>query len=148
MHRTILRSTLSLAALALTGSLLPSPLSADEEPSASVETLFTGSTTAIGQPLAYPVGEAVVTSQIITLPPGASTGWHVHAVPLYGYILEGELTVDYGTEGARVYRTGDSLLEAVDWPHDGHNRGEVPVRILAVYIGAAGLANATRLPAQ
>jgi quercetin dioxygenase-like cupin family protein len=133
---------------AATSALVPGALVADEAPTLSVETLFAGSTTAIGQPLVYPPGEALVTSQIIILPPGAETGWHVHAVPLYGYILDGELTVDYGERGTHVYRTGDSLLEAVDWPHNGHNKGAVPVRILAVYIGAAGLADATKLPAQ
>jgi len=129
-------------------ALAPLPLAADEAAGVSVETLFSGSMTAIGQPLAYPAGEAVVTSQLVTLPPGTATGWHLHAVPLYGYILEGELIVDYGEKGTHVYRAGDSLLEAVDWPHNGHNRGSVPVRILAVYIGAEGLADATKLPAR
>ena len=124
------------------------PVAADGEPAPSVQTLFTGKSTVLDQPLVYPAGQAVVTSQVITLPPGAATGWHSHAVPLYGYILEGELTVDYGEKGTRVYRTGDSLLEAIDWPHNGHNGGTVPVRILAVYIGAEGLADATKLPAQ
>jgi len=125
----------------------PGPLCADEQPAASAETLFVGKATVLGQPLAYPPGEAVVTSQIVTLSPGASTGWHIHAVPLYAYILEGELTVDYGPRGTHVYRVGDSLLEAIDWPHNGHNRGGVPVRLLAVYIGAEGLADATKVPA-
>jgi quercetin dioxygenase-like cupin family protein len=121
---------------------------AAEEPAASVETLFAGSTTVVGQPLVYPPGEALVTSQIITLPPQAETGWHLHAVPLYAYILEGELTVDYGERGIHVYRAGDSLLEAVDWPHNGHNKGDLPVRILAVYLGAKGLVDATKVPAK
>jgi len=38
----------------------------------------------------------------ITLLPGQQTGWHTHPVPLFGYILEGELTVDYGTKGQRM----------------------------------------------
>ena len=97
----------------------------------------------LGQPLVYPAGKAKVTSAIITIPPGGETGWHSHAVPLYGYILDGELTVDYGSKGLKVYKTGDSLLEAVDWPHDGTNKGNAPVRILAVYIGAEGIDNAT-----
>jgi len=43
----------------------------------------------------------------------------------------------------KVFKTGDSLLEAVDWPHDGTNKGNAPVRILAVYMGAEGIDNAT-----
>lgn len=123
------------------------PLAADE-PAVRVETLLTANETTLGQPLAYPAGEALVTAQVITLAPGAATGWHLHAVPLYAYILEGELTVDYGERGTHVYRAGDSVLEAIDWPHNGHNLGDLPVRLLAVYMGAKGVADATKLPAQ
>ena len=109
----------------------------------AVTPLLAASETVLGQPLVYPAGKAKVTSAIITIPPGGETGWHSHAVPLYGYILDGELTVDYGSKGLKVYKTGDSLLEAVDWPHDGTNKGNAPVRILAVYMGAEGIDNAT-----
>jgi quercetin dioxygenase-like cupin family protein len=104
------------------------------------------STTIIGQPIAYPAGTAKVTAAIITIPPGGETGWHTHAVPLFGYMLDGELTVDYGIQGTRVYKVGDSLLEAMNWPHDGMNKGTVPVRILAVYMGAEGMPNAEPVP--
>jgi quercetin dioxygenase-like cupin family protein len=42
----------------------------------------------------------------ITLQPGQQTGWHTHPVPLLGYILEGELTVNYGPQGERVAAPG------------------------------------------
>jgi len=100
------------------------------------------SQTIIGQPIAYPTGTAEVTAAIVTIPPGGETGWHVHAVPLFGYMLEGELTVDYGDKGTHTYTVGDGLMEAMNWPHNGMNKGAVPVRILAVYIGANGVANA------
>ena len=72
----------------------------------------------------------------------AWTGWHVHAVPLFGYVLEGTLTVDYGDKGTHTYKTGEALMEAMNWPHNGMNNGSVPVRILTVYAGAKGIANA------
>jgi quercetin dioxygenase-like cupin family protein len=50
--------------------------------------------------------------------------------PLFGYILEGELTVDYGTKGRRTYRKGDGFAEAMNEAHNGHNMGQNPVRIL------------------
>ena len=56
-------------------------------------------------------------------------------------MLEGELTVDYGTEGTRVYRQGDSLMEATDWPHNGTNTGDGPARALVVFMGAEGLSS-------
>jgi quercetin dioxygenase-like cupin family protein len=108
----------------------------------TVAPLLTTSTTIIGQPLVYPAGTAQVTAAIITIPPGGETGWHVHQVPLIGYILEGQLTVDYGAKGTHTYAAGEALAEAMNWPHNGMNKGTVPVRLLAVYAGAAGIANA------
>ena len=108
----------------------------------TVAPLLTTSTTIIGQPLVYPAGSAQVTAVIITIPPGGETGWHVHSVPLVGYILEGQLTVDYGTKGTHTYAAGEALAEAMNWPHNGMNKGTVPVRLLAVYAGAVGTANA------
>ena len=126
---------------------LLSAASASAEEAISYETLVTPllatSQTVIGQPIAYPTGTAKVTAVIVTVPPGGETGWHEHAVPLFGYMLDGVLTVDYGDKGTHVYKPGDSLMEAMNWPHDGANKGDVPVRILAVYLGAEGIPNST-----
>lgn len=103
--------------------------------------------TILGQPIAYPSGAPLITSAIVTIPPGGETGWHEHSIPLYAYILEGELTVDYGAEGTRVYRAGEGVMEAIDWPHNGTSTGTVPVRILAVYIGAESMPTAEAVPA-
>jgi len=75
----------------------------------------------------------------ITLQPGQQTGWHTHPVPLFGYILEGELTVDYGPKGQRIYRKGDGLAEAMNEAHNGRNAGQNPVKILAVFVGMEGM---------
>jgi quercetin dioxygenase-like cupin family protein len=98
--------------------------------------------TILGQAIAYPAGDAEITASIITVPPGGETGWHRHAVPLFGYILEGALTVDYGEKGTHTYTVGDGLIEAMNWPHNGMNKGTVPVKILAVYAGAKGVPDA------
>lgn len=125
------------AAVALVGSGLAD---ARQSTRASVETLFSTSSTIVGETIAYPAGTpAKVTAAIVTLPHGASTGWHKHGVPLFGYILEGELSVDYGAQGVRVYRAGDGFMEAMNVAHDGRNAGGSDVRILAVYMAADGL---------
>jgi quercetin dioxygenase-like cupin family protein len=62
-------------------------------------------------------------------------------VPLFAYILEGELTVDYGEHGKRSYRAGDAFMEAMAIAHHGSNPGSQPVRLLAVYLGADGADN-------
>jgi quercetin dioxygenase-like cupin family protein len=58
--------------------------------------LSTGKTVT-DEPIVYPTGApAKITAVEITLEPGQQTGWHQHPVPLFGYILEGELTVVTG----------------------------------------------------
>jgi quercetin dioxygenase-like cupin family protein len=105
-----------------------------------VRPILTTGSTIIGEPIRYPAGApALITAVEITLQPRQQTGWHTHPVPLFGYILEGELTVDYGPEGQRIYRKGDALVEAMNEAHNGRNTGETPVRILAVFIGMEGV---------
>ena len=134
--------------IALVATLSVAPALAEE--SISYKTLVTPlietSRTIIDQPIAYPAGTAKVTAVIVTIPPGGETGWHEHAVPLFGYMLDGALTVDYGDKGTRTYKPGDTLMEAMNWPHNGANKGDAPVRILAVYMGAEGIPNATTVP--
>lgn len=101
--------------------------------------LLSTSTTILGEPLRYPAtGPAHVNASIITLAPGQRTIPHKHGVPLFAYILDGELSVDYGAKGVRTYRKGDSFMEAMDAVHYGFNPGTEPVRLLAVYMGAKG----------
>jgi len=111
-----------------------------------VSLLLSTGQTVLGQPVAYPTASpAKVTSAIVTMQPGEATGWHKHDVPMFGYILEGEVTVDYGAKGTRVYRQGEAIVEAVDWPHNGRNTGKMPARILAVFMGADGVPNTVML---
>lgn len=108
-----------------------------------VERLLSGpATTVIGEAVRYPGGlPTEITAAVITQPPGKTTGWHRHGVPLFGYILSGELMVDYGDKGVRTYATGAALMEAMDQRHQGVNTVAEPVRILVVYMGAEGLKN-------
>jgi quercetin dioxygenase-like cupin family protein len=121
------------------------PVTAGPDPAyPPVEILLSSAETVIGQQITYPGSSpAHVTAVIVTMAPGDSTGWHEHGAPLFAYLLEGELRVDYGSHGTRIYTAGDSLLEAVGAAHDGHNIGDGPVRVLAVFMGAEGVANST-----
>jgi quercetin dioxygenase-like cupin family protein len=140
MHRRPLRLALTL----LTASAFALPaLARDAAPPASypaVPLLSTGKTI-VGETIHYPKGPAHVTAAIVTLAPGGRTIVHKHGVPLFAYILSGELTVDYGTHGTRTYKQGTSFMEAMDVAHFGVNNGTAPVKILAVYMGADGAEN-------
>lgn len=93
----------------------------------------------VGEPIVYPTATpAEITTQIVTLAPGAATPWHRHPMPTFGYILDGEIEVDYGARGRKTFRKGDALMEAMAHIHRGHNVSQRPVRILVVSIGAKG----------
>ena len=101
--------------------------------------------TSIGQPIVYPQGTPNITAALVTMPPGRETGWHIHAVPLFAYVLEGELTVDYGEKGKKVYKAGQALVEALGTAHNGKNTGQVPMRLLAFYAGEKGKPNTEKV---
>ena len=106
-------------------------------PYSKVQSVLTSSTTVLGEKLLLPDGSPLnITSTIVTIDPGEETAWHKHGVPLYIYILSGEVTVDYGDQGTHTFGPGGSFMEAMDHWHRGTNRGSVPVRILTVFMGS------------
>ena len=139
------------AMLASTAVLMLSSLSLGDQAATAYQNLLTpllqSSTDILGRPLAYPSGTPKVTAATVTIPPGGQTGWHLHEVPLFAYILEGTLTVDYGSRGVKIYKAGDSVMEAGEWPHNGMNKGDVPVKLLAVYMGGGDKTNTLTEPA-
>lgn len=141
----MLRHSASIA-LALSACALASPAAAHDAAGYPAVPLLSTGTTILGETIRYPAGNAHVTASIVTLAPGQRTIRHTHAVPLYAYILEGELTVDYGPHGTRLYKQGDSLIEAMDVPHVGTNTGDKPMRLLGVYMGADGTRDVTPVP--
>jgi len=135
LHRKFI---LALAVLAACALLRPAIARDTAKPSYPAVPLLSTGKTIVGETIRYPQGDAHVTAAIVTLAPGGRTILHKHGVPLFAYILSGVLTVDYGTHGTRTYREGQSFMEAMDVAHFGINKGAQPVRILAVYMGAAG----------
>ena len=108
-----------------------------------VKKLYSGDQNSIGQILAYPQGDLELTSELIVVPPAQETGWHIHAVPMFGFILAGEITVDYGSKGRHVYKEGEVIIEALNWAHNGKNTGKKNARIVVLYMGVKGVANET-----
>lgn len=125
---------------------LPDTESQAREPYVRIQKLLATQSTILGQPIMYPTGEpSKILAVIVALKPGEETGWHTHGVPLFGYMMEGELTVDYGEHGEKIYKTGDSFIEAIKTAHNGKSTGAGPVRILAVFMGAEGVMNTTKI---
>jgi len=132
---------LTVATLLL-ASLSSAALARDEGYYPVQELLVTGKTV-VGENIQYPTsGAPKITVAVVTVAPNTQAGFHRHPVPLVAYILEGELTVDYGEKGVKTFRQGDALVEAMNVPHRGMNLGSTVVKLLAVYVGAEGAANA------
>ncbi len=145
-----MRRRLGLIAALFVCAVAPASRLAAEDNAAALATvpLLSTGTTVMGETLHYPTtGPAHVTAAIVTLPPGGRTVLHKHGVPLFAYVLEGEITVDYGDRGKRTYRQGDALMEAMNTAHFGADAGSQPVRLLTVYMGAEG-APADVIPVQ
>lgn len=115
----------------------------DKEHAVRVEPLLTPPVkSVVGEDIFYPGGAAAeISAAVIELPTGQATPWHRHGVPLFAYILSGELQVDYGDKGVRTFGPGQAFMEAMNHSHRGINRGKEPVRLIAVYMGARTMKN-------
>lgn len=101
--------------------------------------------TANGQKINYPVTDkAEVSAYMVQIAPGAETGWHKHSIPVYAYMLAGELEVQVEEGTTVVYKPGDTIIEVVNTFHNGKNHGTVPVSLVAFYIGVQGKPNVIR----
>ncbi|EKF16987.1 cupin domain-containing protein [Nitratireductor pacificus] len=100
--------------------------------------------TVTGQQIVYPAGNPNITSVVVTLQPGEETGRHLHSVPTFGYILDGELAISYEGSPEKTFKAGDGFVEALHTWHNGRAVGEKPVRILAVFIGSDAAPAVTR----
>lgn len=130
---TVLRP---LSGVLLAMGLMAAPALADGYPATP---LLSTTKTVMGEDIVYPAsGQPQVNAMIVTIGPGEKTVLHTHGVPLFAYILEGEVTVDYSGHGQKTYRPGDSFVEAMNVEHKGLNLTESPARLLAVYISAVG----------
>jgi quercetin dioxygenase-like cupin family protein len=107
------------------------------------------STTIAGEQLTYlATPNPEVSSSVMTIPPGASTPWMTHPVPIYIYVLEGTLTVVFAEGPARSFGAGQAFLQTRTKWHHGRNDGEGTVRFLAVSLGARGVPDVLHPPAR
>ncbi len=104
-----------------------------------IEPLLKTDTTSLGQDFSYPDPvKDEVTLLKITFPPGTSTGWHRHGMPVFAYVEKGELTVEL--EGGRELRfiEGSSFAEVIGTSHNGVNRSKEELVLIAFYLGEQG----------
>ncbi|WP_395689848.1 cupin domain-containing protein [Aestuariivirga sp.] len=124
--------------------LMSAPALADGYPATP---LLSTAKTIVGEDIVYPAsGQPQVNAMMVNIAPGEKTELHSHGVPLFVYVLEGEVTVEYTGHGQKTFKQGDSFVEAMNVTHRGMNLTDGPVRILAVYMSAVGAKDV--IPAQ
>jgi len=117
------------------------PLKADTEKSpysgdVKVKTLLRTSTNSVGQPIEYPhQGKAEASVLTVEIAPGGQTGWHKHPVPLFGYVLAGEVTVSLKNGEKHTFHQGEAMAESVNMLHNGINEGKEPTKLLIFIAG-------------
>ncbi|WP_342118070.1 cupin domain-containing protein [Pseudoduganella sp. OTU4001] len=110
----------------------------DQSATVKVTPLLKSATSWNGAQLSWPAGQAEVTALQIEITPGAETGWHLHPVPSFAYVMEGELEVSLKDGAVKRFTAGQALAEVVSTMHNGRNVGSGPVKLVVFYVGATG----------
>lgn len=135
MNMKILKTIFPLTALLL---LQSEAYSLDQSASVKVSTVLKTETSWDGKPIEYPSGKAEITGMVIEIAPGSETGWHLHPVPSFAMVLEGELEVHLKDGAVKHLKSGEALAEVINTFHNGRNVGFVPVKLVVFYAGSTG----------
>jgi quercetin dioxygenase-like cupin family protein len=104
-----------------------------------VEPLLKTDTTSIGQKIVYPNFQSdEVTIAKVTIPPGKSTGWHKHTIPVFAYVLKGNLTIELENNQTKQFPENTTFSEVINTYHNGINNGKEDVVLIAFYMGEKG----------
>lgn len=143
-----LRSASKKVALAL-ACLLPFSFAwaADYDAAVKAKLITKTELTGNGERIKYPTFATPEVSALeVDIAVGAETGWHKHPVPVYGYVLAGQLQVDMEGGKSLTFKPGDAIIEVVDAWHNGRNVGCEPVRMAVFYLGGKDVANVVKSP--
>jgi len=114
-------------------------LSAQYKSDIKVETILKSDTTSFGQKILYQnFSENEVTIAKITIPPGKSTGWHYHDIPVFAYVLSGNLTVKFDNGEEKSFSENSAFAEVVNVLHNGFNDGKDDLVLIAFFMGEKG----------
>lgn len=113
-------------------------LALEQSAAVTVSTVLKTESSWDGKSIEYPTGKAEVTGMVVEIAPGGETGWHLHAVPSFGMVLEGELEVQLKDGTTKRLKSGEAIAEVVNTLHNGRNVGSVPVKLVVFYVGAVG----------
>ena len=111
-------------------------------PTVSIAPVSHDSATIAGEPELYlSTPDPEVSSLVFTFPPGAVSQWMIHPAPVYVYVLEGTLEVEFEDGSHQSFHAGQGFLQCRSKWHRGRNDGSQTMRFLAVFLGGKGVPN-------
>lgn len=135
------RIVASVAIAMVLGSAVPSSAFAQDDalPAGfTTQPIIKTGVTRDNEPIVYPAGTPEIISVIGTLEKGGRTALHEHPVPVYVFILEGE--VELKSEGGEPqrYKAGEGFIEAQNRKHQAFNVAATATKLLVVFVGEEG----------
>jgi quercetin dioxygenase-like cupin family protein len=132
--RLWIAATLSLVAIPASLVLAQDALPGGFE----TQSLLKTTQTRDGEPIVYPTGTPEIISVIGTLEVDGRTPLHEHPVPVYVYVLEGE--IELRTDGGEPhrYKAGEAFIEAQNRQHQAFNIAEGVTSLLVVFVAGEG----------
>lgn len=93
-------------------------------------------------------GPAVFSVRTVVLPPGGTTGWHLHPGTETSIVTDGSITLlREGACDPVRYDVGDAIFIPDAQPHLARNDGPDPAELVVTYLLAPGAADAFDEPA-
>ncbi|WP_310567528.1 cupin domain-containing protein [Hydrogenophaga sp.] len=129
-----------LAALLLLGAHLPGHTQDNPLPAGfTTQPLLKTGMTRDNEPIRYPTAGAEMISVIGTLEKDGRTPLHMHPVPVYVYVMEGEIELRTDGSAPQRYKAGQAFIESQNRRHQAFNvAAGGPSRLLVVFVGEAG----------
>jgi quercetin dioxygenase-like cupin family protein len=104
----------------------------------TTQPLIKTSVTRDNEPIVYPTGTPEVISVIGTLDKDGRTALHEHPVPVYVFVLEGEIELKSEGGEPHRYKAGEAFIEAQNRKHQAFNIAGTPSKLLVVFVGEEG----------
>ena len=149
---TFLAASLQISTLLPSSAIAQSPPAGEPHDTGGAETITALpdlNTTTAGEPLLYlSTPNPVISSDILTVPPGGVSRWMTHPVPAYVYILQGDLTVEFIDGKKKTFHEGEVILQPRAVWHRGRNEGQRLLRFLAAFLGAKSVPGIVHPPAS
>lgn len=104
----------------------------------TTEALLKTSVTRDEDRIVYPSGTPQIVSVIGTMEKDGRTALHEHPVPVFVYVMEGEIELRSENGEPQRYKAGQAFIESMDKKHQAHNVADTPSKILVVFVGEDG----------